>query len=360
MKNKNVVFIFGAGASKAENAPTTAELLSKSFDELTHTQPVCKIKDFLQDFYYLDDLTQKELIPTFEEVLTTIDLAISKQDDLSHKWNQRELNKLRNHLLYCIAKILDKTLKNSGRIHRRFVESLFDIRGRNNNNTSFISLNYDLLLDNALIELYGSKDWDVDYGIDFRNFIDPINFTNASERRQFMDIPDEWTWPRKGKSIYLLKPHGSLNWLYCPNCNTIKITKKEKGVLQIWTEHVTCDKDQSLQTSLLIPPTWHKIYENPHLLRIWQKTKEVLAEADKAIFVGYSLPESDTELKYLFKKFLYRFKVKSKPEITLVTKKSENTKKTELRFKRTFGKDVQSLTEGFEVFVENLENHLKE
>lgn len=352
-----MVFIFGAGASKAENAPVTTELLSKSLETLKNTKMLRDIKDFLKDFYYLDNFVNKELIPTFEEVLTIIDLCISNQDDLSDKWNQNKVTELRNSLLFCIAQILHKSLQRSGRLHRQFVKNLFELPNRTNNNTSFISLNYDLLLDNSLIELYNTKDWDVDYGIDFRNFIDPVE-RSPEERSEFIEIPDDWSWPRKNKSIYLLKPHGSLNWLYCPNCNTVRITKKEKGVLRIWTEQVICGKDSSLETHLLIPPTWHKIYENPHLVRIWQKAKEVLSEADSAFFVGYSLPESDIELKYLFKKFLYRNR-NVIPKITVITKMSENTKKCEMRFKRTFGKDVRMITTGFEDFATNLKNYLK-
>ena len=31
--------------------------------------------------------------------------------------------------------------------------------------------------------------------------------------------------------MQLFKPHGSLNWLFCPTCNELEITPKEKGVV---------------------------------------------------------------------------------------------------------------------------------
>ena len=353
-----LVFIFGAGASKAEGAPSSDQLLVRSLKQLRNNKPVLNILDFLKDFFYarVDDL-KLDKIPTFEELLTLIDISLSRQDDLSRKWNYKKLTELRNDLIYCIAKILDRTLKHGGRLHEKFVDELFELSQRNNKNTSFISLNYDILLDNRLIDLYVKKDWDIDYGIEFRNFVKPIE-RKPYERLEFTQIPDEWHWPRKDRAIYLLKLHGSLNWLYCPNCNTVKITKKEKGALRIWTEFETCEIDGSLQRPLIVPPTWQKAYENPHLSRIWLKAAEVLRQADEVIFIGYSLPDSDIRMKYLSKKFLFRNNASMKPKISAVLMQDEKTEEIEKRYKRIFGQDVNVVTEGFENFVNNLDKYI--
>jgi len=358
-RSNNLVFIFGAGASKAEGAPTTNELLLESFRKLGTSQPVWHIKDFLKDFFYVDvdkGCNDRSRIPTFEELLTILDISIARQDDLSKRWNHNELNRLRNDLIYCIAKILDETLERSGELHKKFVESLFENSQRNNKNVAFISLNYDILLDNALIELYAKKDWDIDYGVEFRNFIEPVQRSHE-ERVKYMQTPGKWHRPRREKAIYLLKLHGSLNWLYCPNCNTLKITKKEKGVLRIWTEFETCEIDGSLQRPLIIPPTWQKVYENPHLVGIWQKATKVLGKADEVYFVGYSLPDSDVKLKYLFKKFLYRDNVSDRPKISVVLK-NDKSKEIQWRYKRFFGEDTRIITEGFEKFSYDLSTYL--
>ena len=353
-----MVFIFGAGASKAENAPTTDELLFRSLTDLTYDAHIEHVKDFLKEFFFVNvENLEKGRIPTFEETLTIIDISLSRQEDLSRDWNYAELTKVRNDLVYCIARILDQTLAEGGKLHKKFITSLFNNSRQNCKNTSFISLNYDLLLDNALIDLYPSKDWDLDYEIEFRNFIEPIN-RNREERAAFTQIPDEWHKPRKDRAILLLKPHGSLNWLYCPTCNTVKITKKEKGVLRIWTHSETCEVDRSLQKPLIIPPTWEKIFENPHLARIWLRATEVLRMADSVFFIGCSLPDSDIKLKYLFKKYLYHSDATSQLAIYVVLKNDEKTEETKRRYTRLFGQDVAFMTEGFENFVADFNQYI--
>ncbi len=79
----------------------------------------------------------------------------------------------------------------------------------------FVSTNYDILIDNALVDEY-KYDIDLDYGVEFRNF----------------ERADDWTRPRRNKSVLLCKPHGSLNWLFCPTCNELELTPKEKGVVE--------------------------------------------------------------------------------------------------------------------------------
>ena len=347
----NVVFVFGAGASKAEGAPTSDELLLKSLTALRENEKVRDVIDFLKDFFFVDVHGLEQMgLPKFEEILTMIDIALLRQDDLSREWNYNKLAEIRNDLIYCIAKILDKTLRTGGSLHRKFVKNLFGDSERSCNNTAFINLNYDILLDNALIDLYPSKDWDVDYEIDFRNFVEAIRRT-PEEREEFTQIPDRWHRPRKDRALRLLKPHGSLNWLYCPNCNTVKITKKEKGVLRIWTEFKTCELDDSPQRPLIVPPTWQKVHENSHLVRIWLRAAEVLRMANIVFFIGYSLPDSDTMLKYLFKKFLYHDDRASTPLISVVLKEDEKLMETKMRYVHLFGKDVAFMCDGFEKFV---------
>jgi hypothetical protein len=49
---------------------------------------------------------------------------------------------------------------------------------------------------------------DLDYGVEFRNF----------------DWPGDWKRPHRGRNVLLFKPHGSLNWLFCPTVHTADTT----------------------------------------------------------------------------------------------------------------------------------------
>lgn len=353
LNRKGIVFIFGAGASKAENAPIAGELLYKTLTspDLRNDGHVVELRNFLKEYFYanVDDLENNPL-PTFEEVLTIVDISLARQEDFSSTLDYEKLFLIRDSLIYSIARILEIYLRDSGVLHRKFVKNLFNANENIWRRISFINLNYDLLLDNALIGLYESKDLDLDYSIDFRNYVDHRQ-RNRNERADFIQNPEEWYIPRQDRSVLLLKPHGSLNWLYCPNCNTVKTTKTEKGALRVWTERAVCEKDQSRQKTLLIPPTWEKAYDNAHLTRIAQRTYEILRKANEVLFIGYSLADADIKLKYLFKRALYDHEPNSRPKITVILKKNRSKQRTDElreRYQRFLGPDVSFDFRGFE------------
>jgi len=126
----------------------------------------------------------------------------------------------------------------------------------------FVSTNYDILIDNALTELY-DEDVDLDYGIEFRNF----------------ERPDDWKRPPPSKRVALFKPHGSLNWLFCPTCNEREITPKEKSVVTRLISdftHAPCLECQSVYSPLIVPPTFYKDLNNVYLSLIWNRTDNAL------------------------------------------------------------------------------------
>jgi hypothetical protein len=326
-------------------------------NELRNDGRVIDLKDFLEEFFYvdMDDLDNKPL-PTFEEVLTMVDMSLARQDDFSSNLNYERLSGIRDKLIYSIAKILEICLRNSGGLHRRFVDNLFALDRRIWSKASFVNLNYDLLLDNALIRLYENKHLDLEYSIDFRNFVEHQEHNNL-ERHDLIDNPEPWEIPRPNRSILLLKPHGSLNWLYCPNCNTVKTTKTEKGALTVWTERAVCEIDHSRQKTLLVPPTWEKVYDNAHLMRISQKTYEVLKKANRVFFIDYSFADVDIELKYLFKRALYESNPIRRPKITVISREQKDDKRIKelkTRYTMFLGNDISFDLQGFEYFAEHV------
>jgi len=51
----------------------------------------------------------------------------------------------------------------------------------------------------------------------------------------------------------------------------------------------------------VIPPTWKKRLDTAEIERAWSLAHDLLASANHVRIVGYSLPESDTYVKYLFR-----------------------------------------------------------
>ena len=46
---------------------------------------------------------------------------------------------------------------------------------------------------------------------------------------------------------------------------------------------------------LLVAPSHLKDYRNPHFSRVWFEAQRVLRQADRATFVGYSMPDDDVK-----------------------------------------------------------------
>jgi hypothetical protein len=320
-------FLFGAGASSAEGLPTGNSILTQCFRLFPNDGRIAHVKKFVRTFF------NYSYPPTFEQVLTPVDVCLSKSEALSSEWDYDKLVELRDDLLYSLALTLDKTSRGSGKTHNEFISKLFR---KSRKDVSFISFNYDIILDNALEKLRESNGLYVDYGVDFRNL-------------------EDWTPPIPGESISLLKLHGSLNWLLCPTCNSIKITPRKKGVLGIWTNFELCERDHTRQRPLLIAPTWVKLYDNPWLVQVWTKAESILRQSEKVVFIGYSLPDSDVHIRYLLLKSLYRRK--TSPSVSVVTTTNGKAQASK-RFGGLF-KGTKCLPIGFERFSNNLEEYVQ-
>jgi len=108
----------------------------------------------------------------------------------------------------------------------------------------------------------------------------------------------------------LLKLHGSINWLVCRNCYKLYAQSDEILALSVlmeksnqndcnFCEHYNRKNELS---SSLITPTYIKNFERLHYKNIWREAFNEISEADKIVFIGYSFPEADYELRYLFKR----------------------------------------------------------
>jgi hypothetical protein len=340
MPEQKTVIVLGAGASGAERAPLQHQLFSQFFRERVRSGPGnaelqrmrAELRAFFEFFFGIDtDLARhsKSDFPTFEEVLGIIELALQRSESFrsySTSSANPSLQRIRDHLIFLICIILARRLKGPGEHHRRLVHTLH--KAGELDAVTFISLNYDILIDNALTEAYDTFDRDLDYGVDF------VNFDPASPGA------DEWRAPRHGCSSLLLKLHGSLNWLYCPTCVALTLTPKEKGVIRLLfnSEAARCRRCKTTATPIVIPPTFFKVTSNFHLQQIWHRAERVLSEANRLVFCGYSFPDADVHLKYLLK----RVEVNrgSTPDVFIVNnhkgKRIAQKREEERRYKRFY------------------------
>jgi hypothetical protein len=107
----------------------------------------------------------------------------------------------------------------------------------------------------------------------------------------------------------------------------------------------------------MIAPTHFKDYRNPHLAQVWYEAERALREADKVIFIGYSLPDDDVEVVYLLKRSLARLA----PEcITVVEYDQANPQRTLYdhavgrRYRTLFGDGIDWHAEGVDMWLGQL------
>ena len=347
----DTAIFLGAGASKAEGAPLQGELFQEYFSSPRIRDgggPMDReLVPFFLEMFNINvngDLSQVQF-PIFEEVLGLTDLAIMRKEAFRHfdvDSRDAESGRLRlvaQYLVFLVAKVLDAKLADPVTLHRQLVTTLQEAGELKN--VAFISTNYDILIDNALDEQV-HQGIDVDYGVDFRNF----GRTN------------DWRRPRRGRSVSLFKPHGSLNWLFCPTCNELEITPKEKAVVTRLIsefEDKRCPVCRTIFSPLIVPPTFYKDLNNVFLSTIWNRTDIALRKAKHIIFCGYSFPDADIHIKYLLKRAQTNRENDVPFKVTVINndrkKTDEDREQEKRRFKRFLGNDVNYTALSFEQFA---------
>lgn len=348
----DTAIFLGAGASCAEGAPSQGRLFaeyfsSKEFRE-SNDQMDLELAAFFFEMFKLDvkrpDIADV-VFPTFEEVLGLTDLAIMRKEAFRHfdignrNPDSGRLRFVAQYLVFLVAKVLHAKLGDRAKFHRNLVEALQ--MEHELVNTVFVSTNYDILIDNALTEQRFHEIY-LDYGVEFRNF----------------DWPDDWERPVRGHSVSLFKPHGSLNWLFCPTCDELEITPKQKAVVtRLISEYPDrqCPECGSVYSPMIVPPTFYKDLNNPFLSSIWNRTDVALRKVNHIIFCGYSFPDADIHIKYLLKRAQTNRKVPLRVTVfnNHPDKKDAEIAQEKERFTRFLGSDIDYTNKSFQEFSEN-------
>jgi len=306
------VIILGAGASKSEGVPVQDELFEEFYKcyrkmvdnnvwSLTDKQEEAII-EFFRDCWGVDiNNYQNEDVnfPTFEECLGVLDLARLRGESLKG-YTEERIDKVRDALLFLIVDTLEyKTSpkKSSRTYHKDLIERLE--KDEKLKQTAFISLNYDIIIDNVLRD---HLNFQPDYGIEF---------VDSGRHNEDEQTP-------------LLKIHGSLDWLYCPTCNQMKLTSAE-DIGKTFYHSIYCQMCGTPMKPVIVPPTFYKEMSNPFIQDVFLKADKVLREADRIFICGYSFPDADMHIKYLLKKGeMFRGET---PEIHVINNHRDKTSK---------------------------------
>ncbi|NIM15150.1 MAG: hypothetical protein GTO45_24565 [Candidatus Aminicenantes bacterium] len=304
-------FCHGPGYGEHRGVKPVGGGIPKAQYYLPHLSKRIKFEGFLKSLFGRDWLPGNS---SLEDIYTIVDTAILRQRNIGI-FDPSALFRIRESLdrliLYIVNKdILPEDIEQYG----KKVSKL--IGGRNVWNTEFISLNWDYLVERILIDL---GYW-IDYGI-------PLERT--------------YTHNKRGPTILVLKPHGSLNWKLCPICEKIYAFMEHENIFQCAncqaiyeTKKEIIEVLQTLDVNfnsgllpLLVSPTFLKVQSVPQLNIIMQEIYFHLSNADELIFIGYSLPISDHDIRELLIK---AYSIKPKIKVNVILKSSSDTEKTEL------------------------------
>jgi len=349
MKRRNIVYVIGAGASKDFGLPLGNEIYDYAYRiSMLNKEPISEqLRTVIDEvekslrLIFVNLPEDKKSLPPFEEVLTFIwdtkreESYDFKTNQLKSIFNTNNTDRGAEEVLSHYIRMLVLTIAGSllyyfpGRkidFYREYIKSI-DFK---NNDVSFISLNYDLILDNLLKECVAEKIIE-DYTYGAPLLADgSTNLSDSNWYRKFI----------RDRGIFLLKPHGSINLVYCSKhkqahgsgyfciSDDLKIVKGDG---------IPCPICGCKMKWLIIPPLYNKAdfvdYTKPKSDRlIWRSTphdyrqyvdrhiKEVIMKADEIIVIGYSMPAYDFDFKSLLITSLIANRKRKNVHLKLITK----------------------------------------
>lgn len=365
------VYIIGAGFSKSANAPLQSELIDEIFKIRNNILPPeyrhiffqyrSDFKSFLLDTMFIDENSFGKI--SLEDIYTPIDRCIN--DNLAFRnISPKDLIDLRQKINGLIIMMLSHKLRftrTKGDHIDDFTDYLISKRIQHKKNDPFaiISTNWDILLDNSFKRKIESSEGIVDY----------CCYTTPYDKNEPI-MPGLLALGKGLYNIKMLKLHGSMNWLHCKRCQRLYVTFFEKIAIDEYVNKPICricernfsnehtSDGGGLLSSQLIMPTFLKDLNNVQLKLIWQNAGIEISEASKIVFMGYSFPMADFELRQLLAR-----NVRHNAKIDVVLRTQDKplignySTSAEHRFKSFFGKrDINMIYDGVEKYIEKLKN----
>jgi uncharacterized protein YaaR (DUF327 family) len=322
-----IVYFLGAGATKAiaPNAPMNMDLVKKAIEDFSNSHEAKRLNRFIKELYKRND-------PVVDnQIWNLLDYIIQQGKSPSLGINLEQIIDLKNDLMSLVIREFNKSLAEVDfSVAKDFIEKV------KSHKPTIISTNYDLIIDDALLHLSTKHN----FGVKIRKTVsrDAIRDVEGLKRPAPAGLGD---FVNSGE-ISLLKIHGSLNWIYCPKCDEVDLTIREKGAMRTLQglycidEHCTCK-----YKSLLITPTMYKDYENRIIKETWACAENKLIEADELVFIGYALWEEDYQIRCLLMK-------------AMLTRKKNHNKITVIEREPRGPDDLQFLNENIKKKYENL------
>lgn len=286
----NVVFI-GAGFSISAGVPRQNKIIPQivdiDADDLIISAPSIVtdlniVREILLPYIYGKDYVRRTDAILPEDIYSILDNAILNQKNFGFL-DHTTLVRFRSALDNCVKLVTNANFSDSD------IESTAEKIAKlmkSKDNYTFISTNWDTLLESALRKL----GLNIDFGIPEYN-------------------GDE-------EAVLVLKPHGSFDWKWCPVCDRFygdaqtiykcascdEVFQNDYNSENILKKLLSVEPIANRLLPIFITPTFFKKKSVPFLDIIFQKMLDVLSKADHITFIGYSLPISDHDIREILLK----------------------------------------------------------
>jgi hypothetical protein len=302
-KRERVAIFLGAGASKAFGYPLTSDLLPDLRDFLRDgtleqwgysTSERDTLREGLRALFPGIRRIQRNKLPLITDILTLIDHSVRTGSSLLQGWPNDRVAGFRLLLEQVIADMVGPEGMSTSKQQKCLKQVVRAItRSSQRHRLGIVTTNYDLEIELELFRHFGTERVadSVDFGMSWR---DP-----GSEHARIYQRP-------ANPKLSLYKLHGSLNWLRCPMCEYIYINVE--GVIVGWAadpgqhDANTCHCGHWPLQSVLVTPSYVRDSRDVNLAGIWRHSLDLLANADRWILIGYSMPAEDFAIRSLLMK----------------------------------------------------------
>jgi NAD-dependent SIR2 family protein deacetylase len=329
-----------------KNRQILANFLVEYFTSSIQKAEYCSImalsknsKPFLNDYLKRAYKIASEVNVTLEDLFTIFDKIILGHEhfQLYSVDNITTINKaLRICIIFLLSYRCAQIESKTNAISNLFSRMIFDMRvmsNRFNDSVSIITMNWDSLIEKKLYQL--SKEYNAGNN-KIKIYPDLCFYDNSYNKDDKRPVSTQIK--AKGyRNIKLIKLHGSINWLNCPYCERTYVDFEEDIALNELLLDCSCREceknaisERSPQMhSTLITPTFLKDLDDLHLRNIWHNALMDLIDAKKIIFIGYSFPDADFEMRCLLKKA-----VQPNTKIEVILHHTDNPKHYEKQLKK--------------------------
>jgi hypothetical protein len=323
------LLIVGAGFSWNAGLPLasgfTRELLNLAGLRLDgpSARQVAFIRKFVDQAFAEGASGTSDDWPEMEEIFTMIDLSANTGHHLGPKYSSSDLRVVRRAIIVRMIRMLSQAYRRRQNKPDRNWRTLERFFGEfDTASSAVLSMNWDTVFERGIARTQSIQN--VEYGCGARTF----HFEDGKlKQRRLTEDP-----------LHLLKPHGSVNWLYCDACREMfwlppDHTEQVAQTLFRKKDWQAIPGMAKLKPATVLKPlcplcmgnslgtrfatfSYRKALDFPMHAASWRTAEEYLKSARDWIFFGYSMPAADFEFKYLLKRVQLSEQVR--PRITVM------------------------------------------